>query len=116
MAQSFTASDTGSLARDPHAVGPRRTVLITGAAGNIGSYFAEHSHEKYDLRLMVRGDEDRSKLDPLPGYGEVVTGDLSNLDQLKGLCRSVDTVIHLAASASPDTTWDELLPNNIVGT
>src|SRR5687768_347429 len=116
MAQSFTASDTGSLAREPHAGGPRRAVLVTGSAGNIGSYFAEHSHEKYDLRLMVRGDEDPPKLDPLRGFGQVVTGDLSDLEQLKQLCRGVDTVIHLAASASPDTTWEELLPNNIVGT
>jgi nucleoside-diphosphate-sugar epimerase len=27
--------------------------LVTGAAGNIGAYFAEHAHQNYDLRLMV---------------------------------------------------------------
>ena len=33
----------------------RRTVIVTGAAGRIGSYFAEHhDRNKYDLRLMVR--------------------------------------------------------------
>lgn len=32
-----------------------RLVLVTGAAGNIGKYFAEHSNKKkYKLRLMVR--------------------------------------------------------------
>ena len=117
MAQSFTASKTGSLACDTkRGGGTRRTVLVTGAAGNIGSYFAEHSHGKYDLRLKVRGDEDKAELQKLRGFGEMVTADLSDLDGLKRLCRGVDTVIHLAASASPDTTWDALLPNNIVGT
>ena len=119
MAQSFTAKGPGSLAAnaaDRQGGAERRTVLVTGAAGNIGSYFAEHSRAKYDLRLMVRGDEDPKALDALRGFGELVTGDLSDLEHLKGLCRGVDTVLHLAASASPDTTWDELLPNNIVGT
>ena len=38
-------------------------VLVTGAAGNIGSYFAEHNHDRYTLRLMVREmDEDAKKL------------------------------------------------------
>ena len=117
MAQSFTASNPGSLTGDTSGpTGACRKVLVTGAAGNIGSYFAEQSGLKYDLRLMVRGDEDRAALDALRGHGEVVTGDLGNLEQLKDLCRGIDTVVHLAASASPDTTWEQLLPNNIIGT
>jgi short-subunit dehydrogenase len=29
-------------------------VLVTGASGNIGKYFAEHANkQKYQLRLMV---------------------------------------------------------------
>jgi NAD(P)-dependent dehydrogenase (short-subunit alcohol dehydrogenase family) len=116
MAQSFTASKTGSLACDTERGGTRRTVLVTGAAGNIGSYFAEHSHAKYGLRLMVRADEDEAAVEKLRGFGDVVTGDLSDLEGLKRLCGGVDTVVHLAASASPDTTWEQLLPNNIVGT
>jgi short-subunit dehydrogenase len=32
----------------------RRVILVTGAAGNIGRYFAKHANkEKYNLRLMV---------------------------------------------------------------
>ena len=42
MAQSFTATGTGALAKTGEST--RRRVLVTGAAGNIGSYFAEHSH------------------------------------------------------------------------
>jgi NAD(P)-dependent dehydrogenase (short-subunit alcohol dehydrogenase family) len=96
----------------PAPSGKRRRVLVTGAAGNIGSYFAEHSHRKYDLRLMVR-DEDEAK--EVRKYGEVVVGELDDLEKLKTFCRGVDTVVHLAADPSPDAVWDSLLANNIVG-
>jgi NAD(P)-dependent dehydrogenase (short-subunit alcohol dehydrogenase family) len=115
MAQSFVAAKPGGLSSSS-APGVRRKILVTGAAGNIGSYFAEHSRGRYDLRLMVRGDEERAKLDALRGWGELVTADLSDLPRLKELCGGIDTVLHLAASASPESTWDELLPANIIGT
>ncbi|HEX8680606.1 MAG TPA: NAD(P)-dependent oxidoreductase [Chthoniobacterales bacterium] len=90
-----------------------RRVLVTGAAGNIGSYFAEHSSRRYSLRLMLRpGDE----ADGLERYGELVTGDLADLEQMKQFCAGIDTVLHLAANPSPSATWDEILPANIVGT
>jgi len=112
MTQAFTATGTGALAKP--AEGVRRRVLVTGAAGNIGSYFAEHTHEQYELRLMVQSlDEDAAALQ---AYGEVVTGDLADLDRLKELCQGMDTVVHLAADPSPSATWQSLLPANIVGT
>jgi NAD(P)-dependent dehydrogenase (short-subunit alcohol dehydrogenase family) len=114
MAQSFTAAKLGAFACAPSHV--RRRVLVTGAAGNIGSYFAEHSHQRYDLRLMVRDGADESEVNALRRFGEVATADLADLERLKEICRGVDTVVHLAASASPDSTWEQLLPANIVGT
>lgn len=112
MTQAFTSTGTGALAKV--ADGVRRRVLVTGAAGNIGSYFAEHAHEQYELRLMVQAlDEDAAALQ---AYGEVVTGDLGDLDRVKELCQGIDTVVHLAADPSPSATWQSLLPTNIVGT
>jgi UDP-glucose 4-epimerase len=94
--------------------GERRRVLVTGAAGNIGAYFAEHAGGRYSLRLMVRpGDEDAATLRQ---YGEVVEAELDNLERLKELCAGVDTVLHLAADPSPSATWSSLLDANIVGT
>ena len=90
-----------------------RLVLVTGAAGNIGSYFAEQNRGRYRLRLMVR---DAEKGEELAKYGEVISGDITDLEQMKEHCRGVDTVLHLAASASPSSTWDEILPANIIGT
>jgi UDP-glucose 4-epimerase len=91
----------------------KRSVLVTGAAGHIGSYFAEQSSELYDLRLMVLETDDVS---PLQGKGEIVVADLADLNALKSIMAGIDTVVHLAADPSPDATWDSLLPNNIVGT
>src|SRR5438552_3914158 len=66
MVQSFTPVDDQSLPKiDPRK---RRRVLVTGAAGNIGSYFAEHSHDRYDLRLMVRLQEKKEKVDAISGF------------------------------------------------
>src|SRR3954454_5381000 len=104
MVQSFTLS---SLPASRPATG--RKVLVTGAAGNIGSYFAEHSHERYDLRLMEREGE---AVDAIKKFGEIVHGDVSNLDDMKRVCRDVDTVLHLAADPSPSAVWDSLLHVN----
>jgi NAD(P)-dependent dehydrogenase (short-subunit alcohol dehydrogenase family) len=111
MAHSYTAAGTGALAQTSTT---RRKVLVTGAAGNIGSYFAEHAPERYELRLMVHSmDEDA---EALKQYGEVVTGNLSDLEGLKELCRGIDTVVHMAGDPSPSAVWQDLLEANIVGT
>src|SRR5687768_6307092 len=56
MVQSFTTPDDKPLV-EPDGK-RRRRVLVTGAAGNIGAYFAEQAKDKYDLRLMVREEGD----------------------------------------------------------
>lgn len=109
MPQSFTAKN-GLIDNQPQ----HRRVLVTGAAGNIGSYFATHSSAKYDLRLMVQERNDESKA--IEPFGELVEADLSNLDRMKEVCAGIDTVLHLAADASPSATWDSLLNANIIGT
>ena len=109
MSQSF------SLTAPLTALQPkRRRVLITGAAGNIGSFFASRMHQKYDLRLMVRdADEDA---DHIRDFGEVVICDLADLARLESLCQGVDTVLHLAGNPSPEQTWHSVVSNNITGT
>ncbi len=112
MAQSFTATGPGALTKT--RPDQKRRVLVTGAAGRIGSYFAEQSHDKYDLRLMVRGDEDG--IDKIRPFGEVVEGRLGDLDALKRFCAGIDTVVHMAGDPSPTALWSDLLDANIVGT
>lgn len=111
MAQSFTTTGTGALTKERDGV--RRRVLVTGAAGRIGSYFAEHSHSKYDLRLMIMEGDDPSKIS---GFGEVVTCNLLDLPRLKEICKGIDTVVHMAGDPNPAATWQELLDANVTGT
>lgn len=92
----------------------KRRVLVTGAAGNIGSYFAEHNGGKYDLRLMVRGDEARR--DEIAPFGEIVEADLADLPRLKEVCAGIETIVHLAGDPGPSSLWASLLETNIIGT
>lgn len=109
MPDAFTTTGADALAElRPDS----RRVLVTGAAGNIGSYFAAHAHRKYALRLMVLDTDDPSDIQ---GYGEVVTGDIRDLERMKDLCQGIDTVVHLAADPDPSATWSSLLPLNIIG-
>ncbi len=92
--QSFTAErGTG-----PDHSGPP-SVLVTDAAGWIGSYFAKHASERFELRLIVQGDE--NDVDSLRRFGTVVVWDLADAERLKTLCQGIDTVLHLAGDQDP---------------
>lgn len=109
MSQSFTL--------DPDRYQPdhqsRKRVLVTGAGGNIGRYFVENAHERYQLRLLVHHSGEQREFQQ---YGEAVSGDLADLSDLKALCQGIDTVVHLAGDANPSATWEALLNANIIGT
>ncbi len=90
-----------------------RPVLVTGAAGNIGSHFAANSAERYELKLMVQSEAD---VEAMRRYGQPVVGDLTDLAALKQMMQGIDTVVHLAAQPSPDTPWEDILRDNIIGT
>jgi nucleoside-diphosphate-sugar epimerase len=92
-----------------------RFVLLTGAAGRIGSAFREATGERYYFRLA---DMRTEKLDQTPGNGhEVMQLDISDAAACTAACAGVDTVVHLAADPSPEAAWESsLLPNNICGT
>jgi nucleoside-diphosphate-sugar epimerase len=88
------------------AEGPR-TILITGASGNIGRKLREAWEDVYDLVLLdVAPSEDDEE--------DVVTADLSEFaEEWMGLFHGVDTVIHLAATPNEHSTWEELVQPNI---
>lgn len=88
-------------------------VLVTGAAGTIGSYFARAVARRYDLRLMIHPGSSPSGLD---AYGEIVACDLADLAGLRRACDGIDTVVHLAGESDPSAVWRDLLPHNIIGT
>jgi nucleoside-diphosphate-sugar epimerase len=83
-----------------------RTVLITGASGNIGRKLRAAWAETYDLVLVdAKADPD----DP-----EVVEANLSELDEdWITHFHGVDTVIHLAGLPDETASWEELVGPNL---
>ena len=92
----------------------RRFVLLTGAAGRIGTAFREAHGEQYRFRLA---DLETDALGDTPGAEhEVVRLNIADADACRQACVGIDTVIHLAADPSPEADWESsLLPNNIAG-
>ncbi len=88
-----------------------KRVLITGAAGFIGSYIREPFDDRYTMRLA-----DIVEIENPRGH-EVMTADIADLDQMQRACEGMDTVVHLAADRSPAADFYEtLLSLNIIGT
>lgn len=93
----------------------RRRVLLTGAAGGIGSAFFEHAAERYIFRLADRVQADFP--DHAQQGHEVIQLDIRDLEACQQACQDIETVIHLAADPSPDADFTtSLLANNIQGT
>ena len=83
-----------------------RTILITGASGNIGRKLRAAWDDVYDLVLI---DVDADPADP-----EIVAADLSEFDEgWMGLFHGVDTVIHLAATPDEHSSWEDLVAPNM---
>lgn len=85
--------------------GPR-TVLITGANGNIGRKLRAAWEDRYDLVLV---DLVASPDDP-----DIVAADLASLGgDWMALFQGVDTVVHLAGNPNEHATWEDLVGPNI---
>ncbi|MFJ8009841.1 NAD-dependent epimerase/dehydratase family protein [Streptomyces fagopyri] len=85
-----------------------RTVLLTGAAGGLGTLMRgllpEHGHR---LRLF--------DLLPVEGEPDAITADLADRAALREAVRGVDAIIHLAG-ISLEASFDKILKANIEGT
>ncbi len=85
-----------------------KTVLITGAAGNLGGKLRRHLEGRYPLRLIDRAAS---------GDADVVAADLSqNYQGWARLFEGVDTVFHLAADPTAKETWPNLIAPNLDAT
>lgn len=85
-----------------------RTVLLTGAAGGLGTLMREllPAHG-YTLRLF--------DMVPVEGEPDAITADLGDKDALREAVRGVDAIIHLAG-ISLEAPFEKILRANIEGT
>jgi uronate dehydrogenase len=90
---------------------PYGTVLLTGAAGNIGSVL----RSEWEGRFPVLRVTDVRKLGLARSQEEVVEGDLTVPEQAFELVRGADAIVHLAAIPEEDT-FPRLLEANVLAT
>ena len=70
----------------------RKKLLITGAAGKIGTALRKHLRNRYDFRLMFHSQIP----DDVDEKDEVVVSDISNFEAMVEAAAGVDAIAHLA--------------------
>ncbi len=87
-----------------------KRVLLTGAAGRVGTAFRRFHGQDYQLRLV---DREGAQIGDA-GDHEVIYANLADLAACQQVCQGMDMVIHLAADPSTQADfYGSLLDNNI---
>jgi uronate dehydrogenase len=84
---------------------PPRSVLITGAAGNLGAKLRRHLEGRYDLRLLDRDPRG----DPAVHAADLSAWDPAWVRHFAG----VDAVVHFAADPAAHQSWPGLISPNL---
>ena len=104
--------------------GQQLTVLLTGAAGQVGQILRSQWGDRYRLRLAdlpnpTEPEHGRTRADlhaSLASHEELVEFDCADEVAFRQACEGVDCVVHLAADPSPAADFHgSLLQRNVVG-
>lgn len=82
-------------------------VLVTGAAGKIGTIIHDRLGDKFELTGLDRLEHD---------WSSAFVADLSDLEAIRPAFEGQDVIVHLGGDPSPGASWESSLQNNIVGT
>lgn len=86
-----------------------KTILLTGAAGSVGSFLRHTLRGRYRLRLS-----DLQQVGDLADNEEFVAADVSDLNAMMSISEGVDGIIHMGG-VSTENSWDNILKGNISG-
>lgn len=87
-----------------------KKILLTGAAGGVGTFLRNELRGRYQLRLS-----DKSAIRACAANEEFFQADLSDLDATRKAVNGVDGIIHLGGY-SVEGDWETILNANIIGT
>jgi len=90
----------------------KKLLLITGAAGNVGTAMRTLLSPSYRFRLH----DQRPIADLREGEEAVTAADVTDLPALEPAFAGVDAVLHLAGNPRVPATWDEVRGPNVEGT
>src|SRR5438067_6124092 len=85
----------------------QKKVLVTGMSGLIGGVVRQHLGDQYELSALNRRAISGVKCH---------RADIADYEAILPAFQGIDTVVHLAAIARGDATWEELLHHNVIGT
>ncbi|MSQ54164.1 MAG: NAD(P)-dependent oxidoreductase [Betaproteobacteria bacterium] len=87
----------------------KKTVLITGAAGDVGSHLRREFGDRYRLRLS-----DLRSIGKLAKHEKFMRADIADFKAARRITKGVDAIVHLGGY-SVEGPWEGILSANIIG-
>lgn len=85
-------------------------LVVTGAAGGVGTALLPRLSAQFQLRLL-----DRTSVSAPPDGTIATIADIAVRDDLVEAFTDADAVLHLAGERRPIASWDELVRPNLIG-
>ena len=77
-------------------------ILVTGAAGAVGTAVMKGMKDRYSLRGFDHV--------PMPDIEDAIVGDVTDFNTVLKATQDMEAVIHLAGNPSGGAPWEDILP------